>query len=43
LTEIGQKAARQRKSTTDERKNAHSKLRGVVAYGRGDVNGDVDE
>jgi hypothetical protein len=30
-----------KKSTTDKRKNAYSKLWGVVAEGRGDV--DVDE
>jgi hypothetical protein len=32
-----------KKSTTDERKNAYSKLQGVVAEGRGDVDVDVDE
>ncbi len=32
-----------KKSTTDKRKNAYSKLRGVVAERRGDVNVDVDE
>jgi hypothetical protein len=43
LTETGQKVARQRKITLDKRKNAYSKLQGVVAEGRGDVDGHVDE
>jgi hypothetical protein len=37
------KAARQRKSITDKKKELYSKLRGVVAEGRGDVDVDVDE
>jgi hypothetical protein len=32
-----------KKSTTDKRKNAYFKLRGVAAEGRGDVDVDVDE
>jgi hypothetical protein len=43
LNEKGQKELCQRKSTTDKRKNAYSKLRRVAAEGRGDVNADVDE
>jgi hypothetical protein len=43
LTEKGQKAARQRKSTTDKKKIAYSKPPGVEAEGRDDVDGDDDE
>jgi hypothetical protein len=32
-----------KKSTTDKGKTAYSKVRGVVAEGRGDVDVDVDE
>jgi hypothetical protein len=44
LTEKGQKRQPAReKAPRIKRNNAYSKLRGVVAEGRGDVNGDVDE
>jgi hypothetical protein len=43
LNQKGQKAARQRKSTTDKRKNAYSKLGGVIAEERDEVDVDVDE
>jgi hypothetical protein len=43
LNKKEQKELCQRKSTTDKRKNAYSKLRRVAAEGRGDVNADVDE
>jgi hypothetical protein len=43
LTEKGQKAARQRKSTTDKNKERLLETPGFVAEGRGDDDDDVDE
>jgi hypothetical protein len=43
LTEKGQKQPAREKAPRTKRKNPYSKLWGVVAEGRGDVDGDVDE
>jgi hypothetical protein len=43
LNTKGQKAACHEKAPQIKRKNAYSKLRGLVAEGRGDVDVDVDD